>query len=679
MNIREATERVNQLFEIINRHNRLYYEEAQPEISDYDYDLLMSELQRLEREFPTLSRPDSPTQRVGGAIAREFQTVLHQFPMQSLSNTYSEGELRDFDQRVRKVIGDSLEYICELKYDGVAIGLRYKNGILIQAVTRGDGVRGDDVTANVKTIRSVPLQLRGDFPADLEIRGEIFMPRASFDALNAEREMAGDQVFANPRNAAAGSLKILDPVEVARRKLDCFLYALLGDLPFDNHYDNLMKAREWGFNIPLYVRKCPVIEDVFEFVDEWNDARHQLPFDIDGVVVKVNSYSMQEELGATAKSPRWAIAYKFKAERVATRLLDIVYQVGRTGAITPVAVLDPVQLAGTTVKRASLHNAGIISMLDVRIGDRVFVEKGGEIIPKIVGVDTAARSKNSGVVVYPVNCPECGAVLVRSDGEAAWYCSDEDGCPPQVKGKLEHFISRKAMNIDSLGEGKTEILFDAGLLRNVADFYDLTYDHLIGLEKTYPATALQKSRTVKFREKTVENILAALEASKQVPFSRVLFALGIRYVGETVSKKLTTHFRSLEKLSKARFEELLVVDEIGEKIAGSLVEWFTLEKHQILLERLTKAGLRLEEEEAASPRSDLLAGKTFVVSGVFVNHSRDEMKALIEAHGGKLSGSVSAKTDFVVAGENMGPSKLEKATSLGVRIVSEFEFLEMLN
>lgn len=679
MTTNEARQRIEQLTTDINNHNQRYYEEASPVISDFEFDVLLQELQQLELKFPELAAADSPTQRVGGTITREFKTVQHLTPMLSLSNTYSEAEIGEFDQRVRKVTGDEVTYICELKYDGVAIGLRYKKGILIQAVTRGDGIRGDDVTANVKTIHSVPLKLKGDYPEEFEIRGEIFMPRASFNTLNSAKEDIGEPPFANPRNAAAGSLKLLDSSEVARRKLDCFLYFLIGDMPFNNHYDNLMIAREWGFNIPLYIRKCSGVEEIAEFINEWNTARHDLPFDIDGVVIKVNDYAMQQILGFTAKSPRWAIAYKFKAERVTTKLLDIVYQVGRTGAVTPVAVLEPVQLAGTTVKRASLHNADIIAQLDVRIGDIVYVEKGGEIIPKIIGADLSLRDSSATSVVYPAHCPECGAALVRAPGESAWYCPDEDGCPPQIKGKLEHFISRRAMNIDSLGEGKTEILFDSGLVSNVADFYDLTYDQLLGLEKNYPSTAIVRQRTVKFREKTVENILNAIEKSKDVPFSRVLFALGIRFVGETVAKKLAAHFGSIENIRNASTEALLEADEIGVKIAGSLTEWFAHEKHQNILKRLALAGVKLENTEPVAGNSDVLKGKSFVISGVFNRFSRDELKELIEKNGGKVSGSVSSKTDFIVAGDQIGPSKLEKAIKLGVRMISEDDFAGMLS
>lgn len=679
MTPQQTRERMEWLAAEINRHNQLYYQEAAPEISDYDFDQLLSELQSLEAQFPQLAQPDSPTQRVGGGITKEFQTVQHLTPMLSLANTYSEGEIRDFDQRVRKTIGKAPEYVCELKYDGVAIGLRYSNGRLVQAVTRGDGIQGDDVTQNVRTIHSIPLRLKGDYPPEFEIRGEIIMPARSFTLLNNQREREGETPFANPRNAAAGSLKLQDSAEVARRHLDCFLYYLIGNLPFQNHYDNLMKAREWGFNVPLYLAKCHHVDEIFTFIKEWDVERHHLPFDIDGVVIKVNDFALQQQLGVTAKTPRWAVAYKFKAERVATLLHSVSFQVGRTGTVTPVANLEPVLLAGTTVKRASLHNADIIEQLAVKLGDRVFVEKGGEIIPKIVGVDFDARPTDAIDISFPEVCPECGTQLVRNEGEAAWICPNEDECPPQIKGKLEHFISRKAMNIDSLGEGKTEILFDKGLVNNASDFYDLTYEKLIGLEKAYPAGEGQKARIVKFREKTVENILQAIEQSKGVPFPRVLFALGIRHVGETIAKKLAQAFNSIDNLQAATFEELVKVDEIGEKIAESLMEWFARPAHKMMLERLRLAGLQLQlDKQPVLLASDHLAGMSFVVSGVFQHFSREELKELIEAHGGKIASGVSAKTDCIVAGENMGPAKLEKAKALNIKIITEKEFLDLI-
>ena len=562
MTASEAQQRIKELTDQINEHNYRYYVLAQPLITDYEFDRLMEELIRLEAEFPAFARADSPTRRVGGEITKEFRQVAHTYPMLSLGNTYSEEEVIEFDRRSQKLTGRDLVYVCELKFDGVAIGLRYDQGHLSLAVTRGDGMQGDDVTTNIKTIRSIPLQLRGDFPAAFEIRGEVFLPRDGFDKLNQEREEIGDPPFANPRNAAAGSLKMQDSALVARRPLDCFLYHVLGDqLPFDNHYDNLMKAREWGLKVSPYIAKCHNVEEIFDFINYWNKARYELPFDIDGVVIKVNSYAWQQEMGFTAKSPRWAIAYKFKAEKAATRLLSIDFQVGRTGAITPVANLSPVFLAGTTVKRASLHNADIIRKLDVRIGDTVFVEKGGEIIPKIVGVDLTLRHSDAVPSEFIQVCPECRTPLIRREGEAIHYCPNEEGCPPQIKGKLEHFISRRAMNIESLGEGKIEMLYDSGLVKDVADLYSLTYQVLYGLEKTYMSEGEKKEKKISFREKTVKNILDGIEVSKEVPFSRVLYALGIRYVGETVAKKLARHYRSIDRLKNLIFGMILSVEK----------------------------------------------------------------------------------------------------------------------
>ncbi|MEI7726471.1 MAG: NAD-dependent DNA ligase LigA, partial [Bacteroidota bacterium] len=546
----QAKERIAALSDEIRKHNHSYYVLSSPAISDYDFDMLLQELIRLEKEFPECVEPESPTQHVGGGITKEFRQVEHKYPMLSLGNTYSEDEISDFEERIHKLIGEEVEYVCELKFDGVAIGLTYRHGRLIQAVTRGDGIRGDDVTTNVKTIRSIPLKLHGTgFPEEFEIRGEIILPHASFERMNEQRLEDGEEPFANPRNAASGSLKMQDSAEVAKRGLDGFCYYLPGnDLPFKTHYECLLAARSWGFKISEYAVKCKTSEEIFDYLNTWDKARHELPFDIDGIVIKVNDLKQQEMLGYTAKSPRWAISYKFKAERVVTKLLSVAFQVGRTGAVTPVANLQPVQLAGTVVKRASLHNADIINTLDVRIGDMVFVEKGGEIIPKIIGVDMEQRIAGSPPIEFISNCPECDTALIRTEGESAWYCPNENGCPPQIKGKLEHFISRKAMNIDSLGEGKIEMLFDNGLVHHCADLYDLTYDSMIGLEKTYESTEDKKERKISFREKTVTNILNGIEASKQVSFDRVLYALGIRFVGETVAKKLTAHFISLEKL-----------------------------------------------------------------------------------------------------------------------------------
>lgn len=676
----EARHRIRELTEKINEHNYRYYVLAAPVITDYQFDQLMEELLRLEKEFPTLIEPESPAQRVGGAITKEFTQVTHEYPMLSLGNTYSEEEVIDFDKRISKMVSGPIGYVCELKYDGVAIGLRYEGGKLVLAVTRGDGVQGDDVTTNVKTIRSVPLQLRGDYPYRFEIRGEVFIALDGFDKLNQEREEIGEPLFANPRNAAAGSLKMQDSALVARRPLDCFLYHVLGQqLPFDNHYDNLMKAREWGLKVSPYVAKCQSLEEIFDFINHWNKERYQLPFDIDGVVIKVNSHSLQRALGYTAKSPRWAIAYKFTAEKAVTPLLSIDFQVGRTGAITPVANLKPVFLAGTTVKRASLHNADIIRKLDVRIGDHVFVEKGGEIIPKIVGVDLLKRQPNATPVEFISVCPECQTSLHRKEGEAIHYCPNEEGCPPQIKGRLEHFISRRAMNIESLGEGKISILYDKGLVRDVADLYALRYEDLYGLEKVYAAENDKKEKKISFREKTAQNILESIEASKEVPFSRIVFALGIRYVGETVAKRLAQHYKSIDRLMAADYMELILVDEVGEKIAESVVSYFQDSKKRRLVERLKTAGLRLKAgKEEVTIVSNKLENKAVVVSGVFTRFSRNDIKRMIEENGGRNISSVSSKTDLIVAGANMGPKKLALAKELGIRVIGEEEFLQLI-
>jgi DNA ligase (NAD+) len=681
MTAEEAKKRVVELTEEINRHNYRYYVLSSPEISDYEFDLLLEELTGLEAEYPELITPDSPTQRVGADLTKEFVQVKHKYPMLSLGNTYSEDEIAEFDARVRKLLGEDPEYVCELKYDGIAIGLTYRNGKLVQALTRGDGTQGDDVTANVKTIKSIPLNLWGDYPEEIEIRGEVFMPRSSFNNLNLEREKNGQQLFANPRNAAAGSLKMQDPSEVSKRNLDSFLYYMMGEeLPADNHYQCLQKAKKWGLKISPYIAKCHSLEEIYSFIELWNTGRKELPFDIDGIVIKVNSLRQQEMLGYTAKSPRWAIAYKFKAERVSTPLLSIDYQVGRTGAVTPVANLKPVQLAGTTVKRATLHNADIIQKLGLHAGDHVFVEKGGEIIPKVIGPDLDHRSADAREVEFITHCPECGTLLEREENEAAWYCPNEYGCPPQIKGKLEHFISRKAMNIDSLGEGKVEILFDKGLISNVADLYDLRHEQLLGLEKVYEAEDGQKERKISFREKTVSNILQGIEQSKSTPFERVLYALGIRFVGETVAKKLANHFGSIDLIRQASFDELKEVEEIGEKIAGSVVSFFTNPVNQEVIERLRSKGIAFELDKSGSiVLEDKLGGKTFVISGVFQKFSRDQLKEMIEKYGGKNTSSVSAKTDYILAGEGMGPAKMKKANELGIRIITEDEFLTMIN
>ncbi len=677
----EAKQRIAELSDEIRRHNHNYYVLSKPEIGDFEFDMLLSELIRLETEHPEFIEPGSPTQHVGGGITKEFRQVQHKYPMLSLGNTYSEEEIRDFEERIHKLIGDEVEYVCELKFDGVAIGLTYRHGTLVQAVTRGDGVQGDDVTTNIKTIRSIPLKLHGTgFPDEFEIRGEIILPHASFEKINLQREADGDEPFANPRNAASGSIKMQDSAEVAKRHLDGFFYHLLGnDLPFRTHYESLVAAKSWGFKISDFAVRCKTAEDIFKYLETWDAARYDLPFDIDGVVIKVNDIRQQEMLGFTAKSPRWAISYKFKAEQAATRLISVDFQVGRTGAITPVANLQPVQLAGTVVKRASLHNADVIALLDVRVGDMVYVEKGGEIIPKIVGVDLEKRPADALSFSFASTCPECGTALVRTEGEAAWYCPNETSCPPQIKGKLEHFISRKAMNIDSLGEGKIGMLFDNGLVHHCADLYDLTFDRMIGLEKIYESTNDKREKKISFREKTVTNILNGIEASKSVGFDRVLFALGIRFVGETVAKKLASHFITVDKLMAAGIDELTEVEEIGEKIAQSLLAWFSEPVNLELISRLRSAGIRFVMEESQVPLlSNKFTGMTFVVSGVFGNFSRAELKKTIEAHGGKNVGSVSAKTSYLLAGENMGPEKRKKAEKLGVPIISESDFAVMI-
>lgn len=681
MTFEKARDLVDQLTKELNEHNFLYYVLAQPLISDYDFDMKMKQLEQLEKQYPDLAFSDSPTQRVGGAITKEFKQVRHEYPMLSLGNTYSEQEIIDFVTRVKKLISEKVEYVCELKYDGVAIGLRYENGRLVSGITRGDGEQGDDVTTNIKTIRSIPLRLRADgYPEKFEIRGEVMMTRDVFDQINEERVEIGEQPFANPRNAAAGSLKMQDSAEVAKRSLDCFLYYLVGDrLPINNHYDSLRECRRWGFKIPNYIAKCSSVEDIFDFIQYWNTARRDLNFDIDGVVIKVNSYEQQQALGFTAKSPRWAIAYKFEAESAATELLSIDYQVGRTGAITPVANLAPVTLAGTTVKRASLHNADIIEKLDIRVGDVVFVEKGGDIIPKITGVDFNKRPKSSQTTEFIRQCPECGATLIRNEGEAAHYCPNDSGCPPQIKGRLEHFISRKAMNIESLGEGRIEILYENDLVKSISDFYYLSNESLLGLEKIFPADGEKKERRVSFREKTVENIMTGIENSKQVPFQRVLYALGIRYVGETVARKLAVHFGNIDALIMANTETLTSVPEIGERIAGSITDYFSKPENIRIIAKLKDAGIQMKMIQAEEPIADgKLVGLSFVVSGVFQNFSREGIKQVISEQGGRVLSAVSANTSFLVAGDKMGPAKIQRAEAIGVKIISEAEFMEMI-
>ena len=675
----EAKKRIEQLTKELNEHNYNYYVLARPTISDYEFDQMMKELEQLEKEYPQYVLPDTPTQRVGGEPTKEFKTVVHRYPFLSLANTYSEQEVRDFDQRVRKTVGNDVEYVCELKYDGVAIGLTYTNGYLTQAVTRGDGNRGDDVTNNVKTIRTIPLRLRNGYPPELEIRGEIYFPIKAFEKLNAEREEIGEPPFANPRNSASGTLKMQDPAEVARRPLDCFMYYIPSEQNLTKtHYESLKLAEKLGFKVSKNIAVCKTIDEIFEFINDWDKGRHHLEYEIDGIVIKVNSIEQQQALGYTAKNPRWAIAYKFKAEQAETILESISYQVGRTGAITPVANLKPVQLAGTTVKRASLHNADIIAQLDVRVGDHVYVEKGGEIIPKIVGVNLTKRKPGTPPTRFIEYCPECGTKLIRKEGEAAHYCPNEDHCPPQIKGKLEHFISRKAMNIDSLGEGKIEVLYDNKLVSNPADLYDLSYEDLYGLEKVIPAEEGKKEKKISFRKKTVENILKGIEQSLNVPFPRVLYAIGIRYVGETVAKKLALHFKSMDALMKASFDELTGVEEIGEKIAESVIEYVAKPEHIEMINRLKEKGIQMEIREEEKPKADVLEGKKFVVSGVFDNYSRDEIKRLIEIYGGKNVSSISSKTDYVLAGHNMGPQKKQKAEELGIPIISEEDFEKMI-
>ncbi len=614
MNKEQIREKIQQLREQLHHHNYMYYVLAQPEITDFEYDILLQDLLNLEHNNPEFFDPNSPSQRVGSDINKEFKQVTHKYPMLSLGNTYSIEEVTEFENRIKKALPDeSIEYICELKYDGVAIGLTYKNGVLVQAVTRGDGAQGDDVTNNVKTIKSIPLRLRGNnFPDEFEIRGEIFLPHSSFEKMNDEKEAAGEQLFANPRNAAAGTLKLQKSSVVAKRPLDCYLYFVLGSkLPYNSHFENLMAAKSWGFKIPEHIAKCRNIEEIFNFINEWDIKRYDLPFDIDGVVIKVNSYQQQEELGFTAKTPRWAIAYKFKAEQARTKLLSVDFQVGRTGAITPVANLDPVLLAGTTVKRASLHNSDQIKLLNLHENDFVFVEKGGEIIPKIVGVDQNARALNTKPIEFITHCPECGSELIRVDGEAKHYCPNSNNCPPQIKGRMEHFVARKAMNIGG-AEATIEALFDKGLIKDISDLYYLTKEQILLLDR--------------FAEKSASNLIASIEESKKIPFQRVMFALGIRFVGETVAKTLANHFKSIENLKKASIEQLTQVHEIGERIASSLIEYFSDEKNIQIIEKLKNAGVQLQisqsEESSVIKKLD---GKTFVISGTFEKHSRDEL------------------------------------------------------
>jgi DNA ligase (NAD+) len=662
----EAKERIEKLRLEIEDHNRKYYILNQPDISDFEYDILLNELDTLEKKFPEFVTSDSPTRRVGSDLIDEFVQYEHRYPMLSLGNTYSEEELKDFDTRIKKSVNGPVEYVCELKFDGVSISITYRDGFLLRAITRGDGTKGDDVTANVKTIKSIPLRIKGaSVPSEFIIRGEILMPRAVFNRLNDEKIKAGDPPFANPRNAAAGTIKLLDPRTVASRSLDCFFYFLLADeLPASTHFDNLKKASEWGFNVPGSLKLCKGIDEVSEFISLWETERKKLPYDTDGVVIKVNSLRLQEELGFTAKSPRWAIAYKYKAEEALTRLLSVTFQVGRTGTVTPVANLEPVFLSGSTVKRATLHNADQIELLDLHLNDMVFVEKGGEIIPKITGTEKSFRNESSKKITFISHCPECGTRLVRNEGEANHFCPNYLHCPPQLKGRIEHFISRKAMAIDGLGEETIDLLFNSNLIRNFADLYDLKAEQLVPLER--------------LGAKSVANILRSISKSVETPYHRVLFALGIRHVGETVAKTLSREFRTIDDLINASQEQLTGISEIGPKIAASIVTYFLDRENIELIERLKSHGIKFSGEPVAGTKGNILQGKTVVISGVFQVHSRDEYKDIIEKLGGRNASSVSGSTSYILSGENMGESKKEKALSLGIPLVSEDEFLKII-
>jgi len=667
MNKEEALNKIKELQTELSEHNYKYYVLAEPEISDFDFDMKLKELEKLEKEFG-IKDANSPTQRVGSDLSKDFEQVEHKYSMLSLSNAYNEEELQDFDTRIKKIIEtNDFEYVCELKFDGSSISLTYENGELVRAVTRGDGVKGDDVTTNVRTIKSIPLKLRGnDYPENFEIRGEIVMPFQVFDELNSKLEKAGEPLLANPRNTSAGTLKMKNSAVVASRKLDAYLYYMLGkNLPEDGHYQNLEKAKEWGFKISDATQVCKSMDEVVAFIKKWDTERHNLPVATDGIVIKVNSKNLQENLGYTAKSPRWAIAYKFKAESVSTILKSVSYQVGRTGAVTPVANLEPVHIAGTIVKRASLHNADIIQNLDLHIEDTVFVEKGGEIIPKITGVDSNKRHPMFLPIAFINNCPECGTELVRKEGEAAHYCPNEDGCPPQIKGKMEHFVGRKAMDIDGIGQETIELLYNEGLAKNITDFYQLKKEQLEDLER--------------MAEKSAQRILDGLEASKKVPFERVLFALGIRFVGETVAKTLVKKLHTIEKIQIQTLEQLIEIDEIGGRIAERVVEWFSNEEHLKLIQNLKEDGLQFAiSEDQLEGQTEKLVGLNIIISGTFEKHSRDELKKMIEKNGGKNVGSISKKTSYMLAGNNIGPSKLEKVNKLGIPMISEDDFLQMI-
>ncbi|MGH2666665.1 NAD-dependent DNA ligase LigA [Flavobacterium sp.] len=664
----KVLQKIQALREELNQHNHNYYVLDNPTISDYEFDVKLAELQSLESKHPEYFDENSPTQRVGGSITKNFNTVRHEYRMYSLDNSYSKEDLLDWEKRAQKVLGDvPLEYTCELKYDGASISISYENGRLKRAVTRGDGFQGDEVTNNIKTIKAIPIQLKGDFPEKFDIRGEIILPLAGFEKMNQDLIEIGETPYANPRNTASGSLKLQDSAEVAKRPLDCLLYFIIGsDLPFKTQFEGLEKARKWGFKVPIQSRLAKNMEEVLDFINYWDKHRHDLPYETDGVVVKVDNLHLQDELGYTAKSPRWAIAYKFKAEQVSTKLNSISYQVGRTGSITPVANLEPVQLAGTVVKRASLHNADQIEKLDIRIGDEVFVEKGGEIIPKIIGVDLEKRQTDSLPTIYISHCPECQTELERKEGEANHYCPNFYGCPPQIIGRIQHYISRKAMDIEGLGGETVALLFNNDLVKNYADLYELKKDQIIPLER--------------MAEKSADNLINGIEKSVEIPFERVLFALGIRYVGETVAKKLAKYYKSIDTIASASLTDLILVDEIGEKIAQSVIEFFENQENRTIIERLKKYGIQLEANVSNDTSvSDKLLGKIFVVSGVFSTFSRDELKKAIEDNGGKVGSSISAKTNYVIAGENMGPAKLEKANQLNVPIINEDDFVNLLN
>lgn len=669
MSLFDIKDKMDALVKELNQHSYNYYVLAMPTIADYEFDKKLEELSQLEKEHPEFADPDSPTLKVGGEITKTFTTVKHRWPMLSLGNTYNEQDLRDFDERVRKTIGESFEYVCELKFDGLSISLTYEDTKLVRAVTRGDGTKGDDVTTNIKTINNIPHKLKNEeVPPLFEIRGEIFMHRAAFERLNKEREELGEVQYANPRNFAAGTVKMQDSKEVARRPLDCFLYSLNTDKNyFKTHWESLQTLKTWGFNVSKSSKLVNNIDDVLLFIKHWETERFNLSYDIDGIVIKVNSYAQQQELGFTAKSPRWAISFKYKAEEVETILEKVTYQVGRTGAVTPVANLKPVQLAGTTVKRATLHNANEIERLDLHEGDSVFVEKGGEIIPKIINVNLEKRKAGALKIIYPTTCPECNAELIRKDGEVAFYCPNDEACPPQIVGKIQHFIGRKAMNIDGLGDETIETFYQKGLVKHISDLYTLH-------EKAEDLKTLDR-----FGERSIENMLKGIELSKQMPFEKVLFGLGIRYVGETVAKKLAFGTKDIDKLSTASLEELTAIDEIGQRIAESIIEYFGNPEHLHQIGLLKSYGLQFEAiENEIALQSDKLTGKTFVISGVFENYSREELKDLIESNGGKILSGISAKLNYLLAGDNMGPSKLDKAKKLNVPLISEGDLLEML-